>query len=219
MTVRYRECTVSRDDQLRDNPLPCQQPISSVIQSIFRGSITGPRQGWCQSCLRWPFDPIISDYTSQERSHINFRIYKDTLQGVNEATASTHDDVIKWKYFPRNWSFVLGIHRSPVNSPHKGQWHGALMFSLICTWTNSWANIGDASDLRCHCAHYDVTVMCNPFPTHKLQYYSFNMVAYFRLYQELKLNLKKLVVSFKTNSARWLFDIKYWYSSWVQRTW
>ena len=29
------------------------------------------------------------------------------------------------------WPFVRGIHRSPVNSPYKGQWHGALMFSLI----------------------------------------------------------------------------------------
>ena len=58
-----------------------------------------------------------------------------------------HDDVIKWKHFPRNWSFVRGIHRSPVNSPHKGQWRGALMFSLICAWTNSWANNGDYGDL------------------------------------------------------------------------
>ena len=32
-----------------------------------------------------------------------------------------HDDVIKWKHFPRYWPFVRGIHRSPVNSPHKGQ--------------------------------------------------------------------------------------------------
>ena len=43
-----------------------------------------------------------------------------------------HDDVIKWKHFPRYWPFVRGIHRSQVNSPHKGQWRGALMFSLIC---------------------------------------------------------------------------------------
>ena len=40
-----------------------------------------------------------------------------------------HDDAIKWKHFPRYWPFVRGIHRSPVNSPHKGQWRGALMFS------------------------------------------------------------------------------------------
>ena len=45
------------------------------------------------------------------------------------------DDVIKWKHFPRYWPFVRGIHRSPVNSPHKGQWRGALIFSLICAWT------------------------------------------------------------------------------------
>ena len=43
-----------------------------------------------------------------------------------------HDDVIKWEHFPRYWPFVRGIHRWPVNSPHKGQWRGALMFSLIC---------------------------------------------------------------------------------------
>ena len=30
-------------------------------------------------------------------------------------------DVIKWKYYTRYWPFVRGIHRSPVNSPHKGQ--------------------------------------------------------------------------------------------------
>ena len=38
------------------------------------------------------------------------------------------DDVIKWKQFPRYWPFVRGIHRWSVNSPHKGQWRGALMF-------------------------------------------------------------------------------------------
>ena len=30
--------------------------------------------------------------------------------------------------FPRYWPFVRGIQRWPVNSPHKGQWRGALMF-------------------------------------------------------------------------------------------
>ena len=48
----------------------------------------------------------------------------------------SRDDVIKWKHFPRYWPFVQEIHRSPVNSPHKGQWCGALMFSLICVWIN-----------------------------------------------------------------------------------
>ena len=70
-----------------------------------------------------------------------------------------HDDVIKWKHFPRNWPFVRGIHRSPVNSPHKGQWRGALMFSLICARINGWVNTGDAGDLRRHRIHNDVIVM------------------------------------------------------------
>ena len=61
--------------------------------------------------------------------------------------------------FPRNWPFVRGIHRGPVNSPHKGQWRGALMFSLICVWINSWVNNRETGDLRCHRAHYDVSVM------------------------------------------------------------
>ena len=73
-----------------------------------------------------------------------------------------HDDVIKWKHFPRYWPFVRGIHRSTVNSPHKGQWRGALMFSLICAWINDWVNNGEAGDLRRHLAHYDVIVMCWP---------------------------------------------------------
>ena len=70
-----------------------------------------------------------------------------------------HDDIIKWKHFPRYWPFVWGIPRSPVNSPHKGQWHGALMFSLICAWIKGWVNKRKAGDLRCHCTHYDVSVM------------------------------------------------------------
>ena len=53
---------------------------------------------------------------------------------------------------------MRGIYRSPANSPHKGQWRGALMFSLICAWTNSWTNKGDAGDLRGHRTHDDVTV-------------------------------------------------------------
>ena len=70
-----------------------------------------------------------------------------------------HDDVIKWKYFPRYWPFVREIHRSPVNSPHKGQWRGALMFSLICVSINGWVNNLEAADLRRHRVHYYVTVM------------------------------------------------------------
>ena len=75
----------------------------------------------------------------------------------------SHDDVIKWKHLPCYWPFVRGIHRSPVNSPHKGQWRGALMFSLICARINSWVNNREAGDLRHHRTHYDVIVMWRVF--------------------------------------------------------
>ena len=67
-------------------------------------------------------------------------------------------NVIKWKHFPRYRPFVRGIHRSPVNSPHKGQWLGALMF-FICARINGWVNNCEAGDLRRHRVHYDVIVM------------------------------------------------------------
>ena len=69
-----------------------------------------------------------------------------------------HDDVIKWKHFTCYWPFVRGIHRSPVNCLHKGQWRGALLFSDL-RWINSWVNNHDPGDLRHHRADYDVAVM------------------------------------------------------------
>ena len=99
--------------------------------------------------MRWlnaptsEYDLGVSKYHS---SHANHWVHGD------------HDDVIKWKHFPRNWPFVRGIHRSPVKSAHRGRWRGALMFSLICVWINGWVNNREAGDLRRHCAHYDVIV-------------------------------------------------------------
>ena len=61
--------------------------------------------------------------------------------------------------FLRYWPFVRGICRTLVNFPCKGQWRGALMFSLTCTWINDWVNNSEAGDLRCHCTHYDIIVM------------------------------------------------------------
>ena len=69
---------------------------------------------------------------------------------VTFTLSTPHDDVIKWKHFPRYWPFVRGIHRPPVNSPHKGQWRGALKFSFICSWINCWVNNYEAGVLRRH---------------------------------------------------------------------
>ena len=77
------------------------------------------------------------------------------MQFVNENACI----FIKWKHVPRYWPFVRGIHLSPVNSSHKGQWRGTLMFSLIRAWINRWVNHREAGDLILHRAHYDVIVI------------------------------------------------------------
>ena len=68
-----------------------------------------------------------------------------------------------WRHQMETLSALLalawGIHRSPVNSPHKGQWRGPLKFPLTYAWVNDWVNNRQAGDLRCHRAHHDVTVM------------------------------------------------------------
>ena len=86
-----------------------------------------------------------------------------TINPVNCHTVNIywvhHDDVIKWKHFARYWPFVRGIHWSPVISPNKGQWRGALIFSLICARINGSVNNREAGDLRRIRLRYDVTVM------------------------------------------------------------
>ena len=82
---------------------------------------------------------------------------------------NTHMDrimSISWWHHQMEIIFcVTGLFagNSPVTSefPHKGQWHRALMCSLICSWTNSWVNTPYAGDLRCHGTHYDVTEIMN----------------------------------------------------------
>ena len=97
------------------------------------------------------------------------RTPKTRIWQSSASLAICHDNVIKWKHFPRYWPFVRGIHRSPVNSPHKGQWRGALVFSLICVWINGWVNNREAGDLTRYRAHYDVSVMlgihCDQLPS------------------------------------------------------
>ena len=104
---------------------------------------------------------------STNSNHImlrTFAVFKTAGSKTRWFIPLSHDDVIKWKHIPRYWPFVRGIHRSPVNSPHKGQWRGALMFSLICAWLNGWVNNREAGDLRRRRAHYDVTVMYMRLP-------------------------------------------------------
>ena len=54
-----------------------------------------------------------------------------------------HDDVIKWKFFPRYWPLC---------------WKLSFDVSLTSVWINGWENNREAGDLSRHHAHYDLTV-------------------------------------------------------------
>ena len=90
--------------------------------------------------------------------------YKKTFQGnAFQNTVCKIADISWWRHQMETFSALLALCAGnspvPVNSPHKGQWRGSFMFSLIWTWTNGWVNNRNAGDLRRNRAHYDVTVM------------------------------------------------------------
>ena len=111
---------------------------------------------WNCAWSRWPLGLILSGKNAVRNYW--YICVEEQLPYIAPVLAclsgmSSHDDVIKWIHFPRYLPFVGGIHWSPVNSPYKGQWRGALMFSLIWAWTNGLVNNRDAGDLRRHRAH------------------------------------------------------------------
>ena len=103
----------------------------------------------CSRAVYYLFRRPISIISFQWRHNERDGVSKHRC-GVYWNPIMSHDDAIKWKHFLRYWPFVRGIHRSPVNSPHKGQWRGALLFSLICASINGWVNNREAGDLRRH---------------------------------------------------------------------
>ena len=121
----------------------------------------------------WPDPYIHINWTNTQR----IQVIKKWRRLVAKCVIVHWSHMMKWKHFPRYWPFVRGIHWSPVYFPHKGQWRGALVFSLICVWINGWVNNGDVGDLRRHHTHYDVTVMhgaCTGLSWWLIQYRSGN---------------------------------------------
>ena len=79
-----------------------------------------------------------------------------------------------WRHQMKTFSVLLdlcaGNSPVPVNSSHKGQWRGALIFSLIFAWVNGWGNNREAGDLRpqsrsswrhCNEKYWIQMVICN----------------------------------------------------------
>ena len=56
---------------------------------------------------------VIHHHSFGYRSFINGCL--DTWVARCDKDIKYHDDVMRWKHFPRYWPFVRGIHRSPEN--------------------------------------------------------------------------------------------------------
>ena len=90
-------------------------------------------------------------------------VLSQIIERKERHTIQTQQFVTWWRRQIETFSALLALcaGNSPVqvNSPHKRQWRGALMFSLIYAWINDWVNNREAGDLRRYRGHYDVNVM------------------------------------------------------------
>ena len=107
----------------------------AFVGGIHRGPLNSPHK-WPVTRKMFPFDDVIMSRVLSPSS-----ITKTVCRSVKLVVIDI-------------WLL------SPVNSPHKGQWRGTLMFSLIYAWISDWVNNHVSGDLRRHRAHYDVNVMC-----------------------------------------------------------
>ena len=171
----------------RESPSSSHLPCTEYV--VLREDLTGEVESVCRGVER-----VRHIYTSttnrlevefphaQSNTDVYFAVYYEGefcfSTPLKRQCPHFHDDVIKWKHFSCYRPFVRGIHRSPVNSPNKGQWRGALMFSLICAWTNGWANNRDACERPscslwrhcyfCHGHHWQMSKRQTVQPTSKM---------------------------------------------------
>ena len=112
----------------------------------------------------WPFANKQESNTNETRTDTMQWVARRHWQKTNTTMMTSSNGNIILRY----WLFVRGIHRSPVNSRHKGLWRGALIFSLMCVWLNGWVNNDEDRDLRRYRAHCnDEKLWCamsNEFP-------------------------------------------------------
>ena len=124
--------------------------LDSLLDRVSPGHLTwDPRSYNTHVNTRHDFNALIRTAGTCDKQQ------EKTYQRITETMMTSSNGNI----FRVTGHFMRGIHRSPVNSPHKCQWRGALMFSFACAWTNSRVTIGDAADLRRNRSHSDVLVM------------------------------------------------------------
>ena len=113
----------------------------------------------CNLFGAWPLPWTNADFLNRNREN------RRQWNFSQHFSLRNHDGVIRGKHFPRYWPLVRGIPRPPVDSPRKGQWRGALMFSFIRAWPNGWLETPPRSWWR-HCSVYSkisCVKLCRPF--------------------------------------------------------
>ena len=115
----------------------------------------------CDDILRqskWQMTMIHQMFTRLKLTYMVTQCYERPFHNTVQRSHSSGSHIGAWWHHQmETFSALLAL--CALNSPHKGQWRGALVFSLICAWTNGWVNNRDAADLGRHRSHYDVTVM------------------------------------------------------------
>ena len=106
----------------------------------------------------------ILPYNDWTRHRLTKCILLLTSQASNTVSFVSISRKSWWRHQIETFSALLalcaGNYQSPLDSPHKGQWRGALMFSLICAWTNGWANNRDAVTLKT-ISHTMTSLLCD----------------------------------------------------------
>ena len=135
----------------------CNMLIGPTIDRLLEQGICLIANGFnvlcANECQVWP---RIHQEIAWEVGHLKSLVYTDTLLGSWPRVSNCYYDDVT---FSALLALCAGNSPAPVNSPHKGQWRGALMFSFIYAWINDWVNNREAGDLRRQRGHYDVIVM------------------------------------------------------------
>ena len=133
--------------------------LLTICSGIHRLPMNSPHKGQWHGTLVFSLICAWINWWFETPSRLLWRNCNVTYAWLEYTSCLPHDDVFKWKHLPRYWPFVRGIHRSPVDSLHKGQCRISLIISLTCDWTYGWAINRNAGDSRHHHTHYVVTVM------------------------------------------------------------
>ena len=112
-------CTASLHDDVmtwKDFPYYC-----TFVREIYMSPVDPPYKG----SVIWGFGDSLLVWTSCWT--------KIRVAGILRRVKA---HALYWGFYPSTSASLVSRNSSwsPVNSPHKGQWHGALMFSVICAW-------------------------------------------------------------------------------------